>query len=72
MHPITKKIKIATIEYSLDELCKLLEYEKTYLSSLINGKGNFPELFLRRVCEKTDLDINELLKIKDEHNTETK
>jgi transcriptional regulator with XRE-family HTH domain len=67
MHPITKKIKLRTIEHSLDELCELLGYEKTYLSSLINGKGNFPFSFLAKVSIKLDLDLDELQYLKDEN-----
>ena len=67
MHPITKKIKLKTVDQSLDDLGQILGYEKTYLSSLINGKGNFPFSFMAKLSIKLNMDLDELQRLKDEN-----
>ena len=69
MHPITKKIKIAAIEKGLKtnlEIANWLGYKPNYVSTLINGHTGFPLGFLSEVANKLDLDLNELIKMKDE------
>ena len=69
MHEITKLIKVATVGKSLKELCETLDYkDHTYLSSLINGKGNFPLTFLIKVSDKLEIDLDTLINLKNNEN----
>jgi len=67
-HKITKliKSKAEAKGYSRSNLSELTGYEGNYLSTLINGSTNFPLEFLVKISDVLELDLQTLIKLKDE------
>ena len=52
--------------YDRRKLSDLTGYEENYLSTLINGSTNFPYSFLVSISEALELDLQNLIKLKNE------
>lgn len=70
MNEITRVIKAKQAErgFSRRKMSDLTGYEENYLSTLIHGKTNFPYSFLVCISDVLDIDLSQLIKLKNEGN----